>query len=221
MNKYKLNQLYEISSGISKSSDNFGFGNPFLSFSVVFNNFHIPEKLNDLINTTNNEINKFSIKRGDVFITRTSEKIEELGKSCVALKNYENATYNGFCKRLRPIVDESVILPEYTQYLFRTKQFTNQIIYSSPMSTRASLNEEILNSVSLNIHTLEEQQHIVDIIVHLIYSRFFYLKLHFLVAIFLIHLKLLLFFPLFLLESYRWNHQYQHIYPKLKNNHCL
>lgn len=202
MNKYKLNQLYEISSGISKSSDNFGFGNPFLSFSVVFNNFHIPEKLNDLINTTQNEINKFSIKRGDVFITRTSEKIEELGKSCVALKNYENATYNGFCKRLRPIVDESVILPEYAQYLFRTKQFTNQIIYSSPMSTRASLNEEILHSVNLSIHLLEEQQHIVDIIVHLIYSLYFYLKLHFLVAIFLIHLKLLLFFPLFLLESY-------------------
>ena len=164
MNKYKLNQLYEISSGISKSSNDFGFGNPFLSFSTVFNNFHIPEKLNDFINTTQNEINKFSIKRGDVFITRTSEKIEELGKSCVALKNYENATYNGFCKRLRPIIDESIILPEYAQYLFRAKQFTNQIIYSSPMSTRASLNEEILNSVILSIHSLEEQQHIVDII---------------------------------------------------------
>ena len=32
------------------------------------------------------------------------------------------------------------------------------------MSTRASLNEDILNSVCLNIHTINEQQHIVDII---------------------------------------------------------
>lgn len=72
-----------------------------------------------------------------------------------------------------------------------------------------------------NFADYDTQQHIVDIIVHLIYSLSFYLNFHFLVAIFLIHLKLLLFFPLFLLASYRWNHQYQHIYPKLKNNHCL
>lgn len=49
-------------------------------------------------------------------------------------------------------------------------------------------------------HTV--QQHIVDIIVHLIFFLFFYLKFHFLVAIVLTHLKLLLFFLLFLLVSY-------------------
>ena len=32
------------------------------------------------------------------------------------------------------------------------------------MSTRASLNEEILNTIVLNIHSLSEQRHIVDII---------------------------------------------------------
>ena len=164
MKKYKLNELYKVSSGISKPSSEFGFGNPFLSFSTVFNNYHIPDVLIDLIITNDVEIENFNIKRGDVFITRTSEKIEELGKSCVALKDYQKASFNGFCKRLRPIIDETIIIPEYAQYLFRSEQFTNQVIYSSPMSTRASLNEDILNSIYLNIHTINEQQHIVDII---------------------------------------------------------
>ena len=164
MQLYKLKELYSISSGLSKSTSQFGYGNPFLSFSVVFNNYHIPNTLIDLVNTSPVEVRRFSIKRGDVFVTRTSEKLDELGKSCVALQDYQKATFNGFCKRLRPIVDENIILPEYAQYLFRSKQFTDQIIYSCPMSTRASLNEEILNTIVLNIHSLREQQHIVDII---------------------------------------------------------
>ena len=164
MQLYKLKELYSITSGLSKPASQFGYGNPFLSFSIVFNNYHIPSSLIDLVNTSPVEIKRFSIKRGDVFVTRTSEKLDELGKSCVALQDYEKATFNGFCKRLRPIVNESIILPEYAQYLFRSKQFTNQIIYSCPMSTRASLNEEILNTIVLNIHSLSEQRHIVDII---------------------------------------------------------
>ena len=164
MQLYKLKELYSITSGLSKPASQFGYGNPFLSFSIVFNNYHIPSSLIDLVNTSPLEIKRFSIKRGDVFVTRTSEKLDELGKSCVALQDYEKATFNGFCKRLRPIVNESIILPEYAQYLFRSKQFTNQIIYSCPMSTRASLNEEILNTIVLNIHSLSEQRHIVDII---------------------------------------------------------
>lgn len=162
MIKYKLNELYSITSGLSKPANQFGYGNPFLSFSTVFNNFHIPNEITELVNTNSSEINRFSIQRGDIFITRTSEKLDELGKSCVALKDIPNATFNGFCKRLRPKFNENIILPEYAQYLFRSKQFTNQIIYSCPMSTRASLNEEILNTIVLNVHSLNEQQHIVD-----------------------------------------------------------
>ena len=34
---FKLTELYDISSGLSKSAEEFGFGFPFLSFSTVFN----------------------------------------------------------------------------------------------------------------------------------------------------------------------------------------
>ena len=99
--EYRLGDLYEVSNGLSKSGEFFGSGYPFLTFSTVFNNYFIPEELNALVQSTEKEQNSFSIKAGDVFITRTSETADELGMSCVALKDYPQATYNGFCKRLR------------------------------------------------------------------------------------------------------------------------
>jgi len=43
--------------------------------------------MSDLVNTTEDEQVRYSIKKGDVFVTRTSETLEELGMSCAALKD--------------------------------------------------------------------------------------------------------------------------------------
>ena len=104
--KYKLRDLYKVSNGLSKAGTFFGSGYPFISFSTVFNNFFIPEEINDFVQSTSKEQLTYSIKKGDVLITRTSETIEELGMSCVALKDYPTTTFNGFCKRLRPFTDK-------------------------------------------------------------------------------------------------------------------
>ncbi|MFM6400822.1 MAG: hypothetical protein ACKPFF_29445, partial [Planktothrix sp.] len=108
---------------------------PFLSFKDVFNNFFIPEKLSELVESTDKERESFSIKRGDVFLTRTSETVKELGMSCVSLKDYENATFNGFTKRLRPN-NNFVIVPEYAGYYFRTSKFRSEVTAMSSASTR-------------------------------------------------------------------------------------
>ena len=143
--EYKLGDLYEVHNGLSKGGNFFGSGFPFLSFTIVFNNFFLPQTLSDLVQTSEKERNNFDIKRGDIFITRTSETAEELGMSCVALKDYPNATYNGFTKRLRPVSD--IVVPEFIGYYLRSPKFRN-LFYglASSMSTRASLaNSELLN----------------------------------------------------------------------------
>lgn len=73
-----------------------------MTFSNVFNNWFLPDKLEALVQSTDKDRESFSIQRGDIFITRTSETMDELGMSSVALKDYPNATFNGFTKRLRP-----------------------------------------------------------------------------------------------------------------------
>lgn len=138
----RSSELYVSSSGLSKASDQFGYGFPFLSYKDVFNNYYAPEKLNNLVNSTEKDRQKCSVKRGDVFLTRTSETTDELGMSCVALKDYENATFNGFTKRLRPLTEE--IVPEYAAYFFRSSYFRAQCQSLASLITRASLNDGMI-----------------------------------------------------------------------------
>ena len=154
----KLGELYEVHNGLSKGRKFFGSGYPFLSFSTVFNNYFIPDELTDLVQSTESERNSYSIHRGDIFVTRTSETSDELGMSCVALKDYPDATYNGFTKRMRPITDR--VLPEYIGYYMRMPSFRGEFQAFSTMTTRASLKNEDLLSLSVSLPSLDEQNKI-------------------------------------------------------------
>lgn len=161
--EYKLDEVYEVSNGLSKKREEFGFGYEILAFTDVFNNYFVPQTLDNLVNSSEMERVKCSIKRGDVFLTRTSEKLDELGRSCVALKDYPNATFNGFTKRLRPIGNVE-ILPEYAGYYFRSLKFRNAVTSMSSMTTRASLNNDMISLLTITVPTLEEQENIANIL---------------------------------------------------------
>jgi type I restriction enzyme S subunit len=161
--KYKLGEVYSFSSGLSKSSDQFGYGFDFLTFKDVFNNYFLPDKLTALVNSTEKERQTCSIKRGDVFLTRTSETDDELCMSSVALKDYPNATFNGFTKRLRPLGNVE-IYPEFVAYYFRSPRFRANIVGMSSITTRASLNNSMLAELPLLLPNYEEQVRIATIL---------------------------------------------------------
>lgn len=160
--KVKLGELYEVHNGLSKGRQFFGTGFPFLTFSNVFNNWFLPEQLESLVQTTDKEREACSIKAGDVFITRTSETMDELGMSSVALKDYPNATYNGFTKRLRPKTDR--VFPRYMGYYLRTPKFRGQFMAFSSMTTRASLANNDLLNMEVELPSMETQHRIADIL---------------------------------------------------------
>ena len=163
--QYFLGDLYDISSGLSKSKDQFGSGYPFLSFKTVFNHTIIPTDLKDLAQTTLSEQNKYSILYGDVFLTRTSETANELGMSSVALKNYPQATFNGFTKRLRPKKGVMEIIdPKFIAYYLRTKDFRNQIDSISVLTTRASLNQGMIEKLTITVPNIKTQKKIAAIL---------------------------------------------------------
>lgn len=160
--EYRLGDLYEVSNGLSKSGECFGSGYPFLNYSTVFNNYFIPDEIAELVQSNDKEQTSYSIKAGDVFITRTSETTEELGMSCVALKDYPKATFNGFCKRLRPITDKTY--PLFVGYYFRTPQFRANFLKIASLITRASLRNEDLLKFKVNLPSVEMQKQIADIL---------------------------------------------------------
>lgn len=168
-NTYYLSDLYDISSGLSKKREEFGFGYPFLTFKEVFHNTFLPSELTELANTTENERIKCSIRKGDVFLTRTSEKLDELGLSSVALKDYPNATFNGFTKRLRPNnLCNKILLPKYAAFYFRSQNFRSQITSFASMTTRASLNNEIISKLTIDVPPVEYQKQVINILDNLL-----------------------------------------------------
>ena len=168
-----LGDFYTVSSGLSKGAEFFGSGYPFLSFVTVFNNPIIPDKLDDLVESSAYERKQCSIRCGDVFLTRTSETLDELGMSSVALKDYPEATFNGFTKRLRPI-DDIPLCPEFMAFYLRTENFRKSICQKAAITTRASLNKDTIeklviaypipsvqHEIAKNLMTLDKQRMIL------------------------------------------------------------
>ena len=163
LTKYKFSDLYEMSSGISSSKQQAGHGSPFISFSTVFNNYFLPEELPDLMDTSLKEQEIFSVKKDDVFITRTSETVDALAMSCVAVKDYPKATFSGFVKRLRPKTT-GIVYSKYIAFFLRSKYFRKILDCNTIMTLRASFNEDMFSFLYLYLPDYEEQVRIGDLL---------------------------------------------------------
>lgn len=163
ISKYRFSDLYDMTSGISSTKEQAGHGSPFLSFSTVFNNYFLPDLLSDRMNTSITEQETFSIKSGDIFVTRTSETIDELAMSCVALKDYPQATYSGFVKRLRPRTT-GIIYDKYISFYLRSKLFRKTMTNNATMTLRASFNEDIFSFLYLYMPPYDSQVKIGDML---------------------------------------------------------
>ena len=82
--------------------------------------------------------------------------------SSVALKDYPDATYNGFTKRLRPITDE--VLPEFIGYYLRSRKFRAKFMAFSSMTTRASLANDDLLSMEVEVPEKSVQRRIAEVL---------------------------------------------------------
>ena len=163
LTKYAFADLYAMASGISTTKEQAGHGSPFVSFSTVFNNYFLPDTLPDLMDTSLKEQETYSIKKGDILVTRTSETIDELAMSCVAIKDYPCATYSGFTKRLRPITT-GVAYDKYLAFYLRGYLFRKAVTNNAFMTLRASFNEDIFSFLYLYLPAYQEQVKIGDML---------------------------------------------------------
>lgn len=163
LKKYQFSKLYAMSSGISSKPEQAGHGAPFASFSAIFNNYFLPDTLYDKMDTSEKEQETYSIKKGDIFLTRTSETIDELGMSCVALNDYPQATFSGFVKRLRPLQSD-LTYDRYMGFYLRSKFFRKTMTNNAIMTLRASLNEDIFSYLNLYLPDYKTQKKSGDLL---------------------------------------------------------
>jgi type I restriction enzyme S subunit len=163
LKKYKFCELYEMSSGISTKPEQAGHGASFCSFTTVFNNYFLPPELPDRMNTSVEEQETYSLKEGDVLLTRTSETLDELGMSSVAVKNYPKATFSGFLKRLRP-TQTDVVYHKFLAFYLRSPLFRKAMNNNAVMTLRCSLNEQIFSYLDLLLPDFDQQKKIGDLL---------------------------------------------------------
>lgn len=157
----RIKNLGWTQNGISKSGDFFGQGYPFVSYGDVYKNMVLPRSVNGLIETTEQERNNYSVKENDIFFTRTSETIEEVGFSCVCKETIPNATFAGFLIRLRLFEDKKIQI-DYAKYYFRGIQIRNYLVKEMNLVTRASLGQDLLKAMSVTLPPMVEQQQIAE-----------------------------------------------------------
>ena len=156
----KLRRLGIFANGISKGGEFFGKGSPFVSYSDVYKNEALPTVIKGRLHSTPEEQEKYSVKKGDVFFTRTSETIDEIGFASTCMENISQATFAGFLIRFRPTGSE--ILPSFSKYYFRNKLVSEYFAKELVMVTRASLGQELLKSLPVMLPPIPEQRAIVD-----------------------------------------------------------
>jgi type I restriction enzyme S subunit len=163
LTKYKFSDLYEMNSGISSTPEQAGHGAPFCSFTTVFNNYFLPTHLPDLMDTSIDEQRIYSLKEGDILLTRTSETIDALGMSSVAISDYPHATFSGFLKRLRPLQND-ITYHKYMAFYLRSPLFRKAMDNNAVMTLRCSLNEQIFSYLELLLPEYSQQKKIGDLL---------------------------------------------------------
>lgn len=156
----RLRYIGSCQNGISKSSEFFGVGFPFVNYSDVYQNFVLPLNVSGLINSTIKERDTLSVLEGDVFFTRTSETIEEIGFTSTCLHTIDNGIFSGFLIRFRP--NKNVLSKNFSKYYFCSQIHRLYFVKEMNLVTRASLSQELLKKMPILLPPLPEQQAIAD-----------------------------------------------------------
>ena len=153
----RIKDMGKCSNGISKSGEYFGTGAPFITYKDVYDNFSIITP-SGLVESSKNEQLVYSVEKGDIFFTRTSETIEEIGFSSVCCRTIPNATFAGFLIRFRP--QKELLYCGYSKYYFRSSIHRSFFNKEMNLVTRASLSQTLLKKLSVLLPQYREQQEI-------------------------------------------------------------
>lgn len=158
-----VGDLFEFKTGLNKGKEFFGKGVPIVNYSDVYKNkFIYSSTLKGRVDITKQEIERYSVKAGDVFFTRTSEFPNEVGFTSVLLEDVENCVFSAFVLRARPIT--KMLLPKYCSYIFSSHNIRKYIVRYCTYTTRALTNGTILSKILLPVPSIEEQERIIAIL---------------------------------------------------------
>jgi type I restriction enzyme S subunit len=156
----KLGDVGTTLNGLTgKTKEDFGAGKPYIQYKQVFNSSKINIEKCGLVDITDSD-KQTKVKYGDVFFTTSSETPKEIGTASVLLDNIEEMYLNSFCFGFR--VEQTLLYPPFSQYLFRNNDFRKKMIPLAQGSTRYNISKSAFLKLKVKLPKVEEQNKIAN-----------------------------------------------------------
>ncbi len=136
--------------------------NPVLlcNYSEVYNNDFITSDIQFMKGTaTLEEKKKFSLRDGDLIITKDSESWDDIGVPSLVIENIPELICGYHLAIIRP--DKKRILPQFLFRCLQSKDIRLQLELSSTGVTRFGLPKEAIGSMKVPVPSIEKQNEIV------------------------------------------------------------
>lgn len=156
----KLGKFCSFQNGISESGNFFTSGTPFVGYSDVYRHLELPKYVKGVAKANEQQQEIFSVRKGDIFFTRTSESIEEIGMAAVCKHTIKDAVFSGFLIRCRPRMP--LINEDYMKYYLQIPAVRNHFSSMMNIVIRASLGQNLLKQMPVVVPPLKEQKEIAE-----------------------------------------------------------
>jgi len=166
MKKYKLREIAKVEiSSVDKKSKEGETPVRLCNFTDVYHNWAITADMADSFmeaSANTSEIEKFTLKKGQVAFTKDSETRDDIGIPTYIADNFDNVLLSYHCALITP--DETKLCGKYLNAFMHSayiqKYFENS---ASGSGQRYTLSIETLESMPLLLPSLEEQKRIGEI----------------------------------------------------------
>ena len=135
-----------------------------LNYVDVYHYKHIDASIPQMVvSASDKKIKDCSVEQGDIFVTPSSETVDDIGHSSVIEETISNAVYSYHIMRYR-LFDKNLLLSYYINYAFDTDIVKKQILKRAQGLTRFGLSKDKFASIEVPIPSISEQQRIVGIL---------------------------------------------------------
>jgi len=152
-----LGEIFSFKNGLNKGKESFGHGTHIVNYMDVYSHPGIyAYDLEGRVEVNRSELRSFAVKKGDVFFTRTSETVAEVGIASVMLDDSSNTVFSGFILRARP--KNKSICDQFKKYCFSSDIVRKQITSKATYTTRALTSGRVLSAISLPLPPTKAEQ---------------------------------------------------------------
>lgn len=135
-----------------------------LNYVDVYHHKYIDSSVPQMqVSASEKKIRDCTVEQGDIFVTPSSETVDDIGHSSVIVETIPNTVYSYHIMRYR-LFERNMLLSYYINYAFDTDCVKRQILKKAQGLTRFGLSKDKFASIEIPIPSLSEQERIVGIL---------------------------------------------------------